>query len=290
MDVAHFSNGNITELLYKTKPALVFSNVPGDAERLIGMITHIKKVWRENRIPKVGTLAYEASTSRQGEDPRLFKMAQEKGVEFLPFDYFPFTATDFSAELRRIYEVKKADFVWLRGQPSQVGAIMKDVVRLGLKDKMTWVACYFGYNEIVSQIAGLDAVDGMFAELSQASDVEDLPGVKFSRQLYTKYKRGAECPFVSYIAGTHLAMVAHEATRRALEKVGIKKLGGRAIADAVWSMNNFDVGGITPPIIMEQGNIALVRSVRMYQVDKGGKLRPISEWMPVPWILGRGGI
>lgn len=288
--MAHFSNGNMTELLYKTKPALVFSNVPGDAERLIGTITYIKKIWRENRPPKVGTLAYEASTSRQGEDPRLFKMAQEKGVEFLPFDYFPFTATDFSTELRRIHEVKKADFVWLRGQPAQVGAIMKDAVRLGLKDKMQWIACYFGYNEIVPQIAGVDAVAGMIAELSQASDVEDLPGVKFSRQLYTKYKRGAESPFLSYIAGTHLGVVAHEATRRALEKVGMKKLGGRTIADAVWGLNNFDVGGITPPITMEQGNLALVRSVRIYQVDKQAKPRPISEWMPTPWILGRGGI
>jgi len=287
MDVAHFSTGNVTQLLYKFKPLLVFANTPGDAERLIGTITYIKKVWRENRTPKVGTLAYEASTSRQGEDPRLFAMAKEKGVEFLPFDYFPFTATDFSTELRRIHEEKKADFVWLRGQPAQVGAIMKDVVRLGLKDKMKWIACYFGYNEIVPQIAGLEAVNGMLAEWNFSSDVEDLRGVKFSRELYTRYKRGAESPFLSYQSGTHLGTVAHEATRRALEKVGIKKLGGRAIADAVWSLENFDVGGLTPPITMEQGNISLVRSVRIGQVDKEGKLRPISDWMPTPWILGR---
>lgn len=82
-------------------------------------------------------------------------------------------------------------------------------------------------------------------------------------------------------------MVAHEATKRALEKVGLKKLGGRAIADGVWSLKNFDVMGLTPPITMEQGNISLVRHCRMLQVNKEGRLVPISDWMPVPWILGR---
>ena len=286
MDVASFSCGNVTQLLYATKPLITFANTPGDAERLIGMIEFIKKDWKGNRPPRVGTLAYEASTSRQGEDPRLFKMAKEKGVEFLPFDYFPFTATDFTTELRRIYEERKADYVWLRGQPAQVGVIMKDVARLGLKDKMTWIACYFGYADVVAEIAGKDTVAGMYAEMSGSIESDDVPGVKFVKQLYSKY-RTPKIEFNYYMGGLHLSICAHEATKRALEKVGLKKLGGRAIADGVWSMKNFDVMGITPPITMQQGNISLVRYCRMAQVDKEGKLRAIGGWMEVPWILGR---
>jgi hypothetical protein len=287
MDVASFSTGNVTQLLYGTKPLITFANTPGDAERLIGMIEFIKKEWKGDRPPRVATLAYEASTSRQGEDPRLFKMAKEKGVEFLPFDYFPFTATDFTTELKRIHEERKADYVWLRGQPAQVGVIMKNVARLGLKDKMKWIACYFGYADVVRDIAGVDTVAGMYAEGNFAVDTEvNNPGVKFVRQLHSKY-RTPKTDFNFYLSGIHLSMVAHEATKRALEKVGLKKLGGRAIADGVWSMKNFDVMGLTPPITMEQGNISLVRSCRMSQVNKEGRLVPISGWMPVPWILGR---
>ena len=287
MDVASFSTGNVTELLYKAKPLLSFANTPGDAERLIGMIEFIKKDWKGDRPPRVATLAYEASTSRQGEDPRLFKMAQEKGVEFLPFEYFPFTATDFTTELKRIYEEKKADYVWLRGQPAQVGVIMKNVARLGLKDKMKWIACYFGYGDVVKDIAGLETVVGMYAEGNFALETEvDNPGLKFVQKIHSKY-RTPKIEMNFYLSGVHLAMVAHEATRRALEKVGLKKLGGRAIADQVWGLKNFDVMGLTPPITMEQGNIALVRSCRMSKVNEEGKLVPISDWMDVPWILGR---
>lgn len=287
MDVASFSTGNVTQLLYATKPLITFANTPGDAERLIGMIEFIKKDWKGDRPPRVATLAYEASTSRQGEDPRLFKMAKDKGVEFLPFDYFPFTATDFTTELKRIYEERKADYVWLRGQPAQVGVIMKNVARLGLKDKMKWIACYFGYGDVVAEIAGKETVAGMFAEGNFALDTDvNVPGVKFVKQIHSKY-RTPKIELNFYLSGVHLSMVAHEATKRALEKVGLKKLGGRAIADGVWSLKNFDVMGLTPPITMQQGNISLVRYCRMAKVDKEGKLRAISNWMDVPWILGR---
>jgi len=287
MDVAQFSTGNVTQLMYGHKPLLCFANTPGDVERLIGMIDFIKKDWKGDRPPRVGTLAYEASTSRQAEDQRLFKLAREKGVEFLPFDYFPFTATDFSTELRRLYEVKKADYVWLRGGAGQVGAIMKDVARLGLRDKMKYIACYFGYSEVTPLIAGKDVVAGMYLEgtLSTPSEA-DLPGMKFARKLYDK-NRKSDVSFMIYASGPHLAMIAHEATKRALERVGLKKLGGRAIADATWTLKDFDVGGLTPPITMQEGNISLVRYCRMFKIDKEGIPRPDGPWLGTPHVLGR---
>jgi len=293
MKVAQFSTGNVTQLMYANKPLLNFANTPGDVERLVGMIEFIKKDWKGDRPPRVGTLAYEASTSRQGEDPRLFKIARENGVEFLPFDYFPFTATDFSTELRRIYEVKKADYLWLRGGAGQVGAIMKDVARLGLKDKMKYIACYFGYSEATPIIAGKEAVEGMYLEANfdiawGAGAGAEKPGVKFSKMLFDKNKRKVPATsFVMYISGTHLSMIAHEATKRALEKVGLAKLTGQDIADAVWTLNNFDTRGITRPTTMQPGNISLVRHGILYRIDKEGVPRPMGDWFDIPHILGR---
>lgn len=285
MDVAHFSTGNVTQLMYKFKPLLAFANTSGDAERLIGLIEYINKTWKKDRPARVGTLAYEASTSRQAEDPRLFKSAKEKGVEFLPFDYFPFTTTDFSTELRRIHEVKKADYLWLRGGPAQVAAIMKDVVRLGLKDKMKYVDCYFGVDDVVTEIAGKEACAGMLGVITKPLPDEDLPGVKLAKRIRAKYRKGPAS--VMYLDGIHLATVAHEVTRRTLGKVGLKKLGGRAIAEQVWGLKDFDVGGLSPPVTMEQGNISLNRYVHIVKWQEDGKIVPVSDWMRAPWILGR---
>lgn len=285
MDVAHFSTGNVTQLMYKFKPLLAFANTSGDAERLIGLIEYIRKTWKKDRPARFGTLAYEASTSRQGEDPRLFKLAKEKGVEFLPFDYYPFTVTDFSTELRRIHAVKKADYLWLRGGCAQVAAIMKDVLRLGLKDKMKYVSTYFGTDDVVTKIAGKEACAGMLGEIAVPLPDEDLPGVKLAKRIRAKYRKGSTP--VMYLDGFHLAMVAHEVTKRALEKVGLKKLGGRAIAEQVWGLKDFNVGGLSPPITMQQGNISLKRYVHIVKWQEDGKIVTVSDWMMAPWILGR---
>ncbi|MBE9570406.1 MAG: hypothetical protein IMF11_07260, partial [Proteobacteria bacterium] len=72
MDVVHFTTGSTTELLCKYKPLLIFPNTSADLERLVGLINYIKKTWTKSRPARLGALAYESSTSRQAEDPRLF--------------------------------------------------------------------------------------------------------------------------------------------------------------------------------------------------------------------------
>ena len=105
--------------------------------------------------------------------------------------------------------MKKADYVWLRGGAGQVGAIMKDVARLGLRDKMKYIACYFGYSEVTPLIAGKDVVAGMYLEgtLSTPSEA-DLPGMKFARKLYDK-NRKSDVSFMIYASGPHLACLLY---------------------------------------------------------------------------------
>ena len=283
--MVHFSTGSTTELMSKYKPLLIFPNTSADLERLVGLINYINKTWTKSRPARLGTLAYESSTSRQAEDPKLFKYAKEKGIECLSFDYFPLTASDFSTELRRISEVKKADYVWIKGGSANVAAIIKDAARLGIKDKIKWVAAYAGVTDVVPKIAGKELAEGVMGEINYALPEEDLPGVKLAKRVSAKYR--SEPVSFMYLGGFHLSIVGHEAIKRTLEKVGLKKLGGRAIAEEVWGLKNFDVGGISPPITMERGNCSLIPYMKIAKYQKDGKVVNVSDWIKVPWIVGR---
>lgn len=285
MDIAQFIAGNITQLCYKVKPLLGFPGSAADIERLVGIMPYLKKTWKKDRPIRFGTLAYDSGTSRQAEDPRLIERAKEMGIEVLPFEYFPFTATDFGTYLQRLHSTKKADYVWLRASASQMGSILKDAMRLNLKDKMTFLASYISMDNRVAAIAGKEACAGIMAEIGFATPDEDVPGVNLLKRIRAKYRKG---PLPSlYMHGAIPSMFGHEVTKRTLERVGLKKLGGRALAETAWTVKNFDTGGLVPPITMQKGNPTIARCVKMAKWQKDGKMVPVSDWMEVPWIVGR---
>lgn len=285
MDVAQFTPSCVTPTLYEYKPLLSFYALYGDIDRLVGMFDYIKKDWKEARPPTLAVLAYEAATSRQSEAPLMFEFAEKAGVNLVPFDYYGFTVTDFSTELTRIYEKKKADYIFLRGGPSQTGNIMKDAVRLGLKDKMTWITSYFSMEPEVVGIAGAEACEGLLAESGGVLPIEaDVPGVKLSKEINARYHNLRISAAV--ISGTGTGLLMHEVFKRALEKVGLENLSGSAIADEFWGLKNFDTMGIFPSVTMREGCVSTTPYIRMVRWRADGEIEPLTEFIECPWVVG----
>jgi hypothetical protein len=232
-------------------------------------------------------LAYEATTSRQSEDPTVFEYGKIKGVDVFPWTYYSFVATDFGTELRRIIEETKADYVWLRGGAAQVAAIMKDVVRLGYKDKAKWIITYFSLDPVVAKIAGRDVMAGVYGLNSDAGMPTDEGwGIDLARKLFKEYRKKGDISQL-YISGIHVAMIAHESVKRALEKTGDpKKLTGKGIIDAYYTIKNLDLGGVAPETTITYPNPAMMSKIRMVQWKEDGSIIPITAWIDVPWVYG----
>jgi len=288
LDLAHFTYGPTTKLLFDHKPQLITTGCTSDASRLHGVLDWIKADWKDkSRGPRFASLCYEATTSRQSEDATVFEYGKKKGIEILPWYYYSFVATDFGVELTRIIKEKKADYVWLRGGAAQVAAIMKDVVRLGYKDKAKWIITYFSLDPVVAQIAGNEIVEGVYGENSDGGLPTDQGwGIDLAKKLHKKYRKKGELSQL-YISGIHVAMLGHESVKRALQKVGDpKKLTGKGIVDEYYGIKDMDLGGIAPKTTITYPNPAMMSQIRMVQWQKDGAILPITDWIPVPWIFG----
>ena len=79
MDLAHFTYGPTTKLIFDHKPQLIATGCPSGASRLTGVIDWVASDWKDkSRKPRFTSLCYEATTSRQSEDPNVFKHGKEK--------------------------------------------------------------------------------------------------------------------------------------------------------------------------------------------------------------------
>ncbi len=286
--MAHFTYGPTTKLLFDHTPQLIATGCQSDASRLSGLLDWVASDWKDkNRKPRFTGLCYEATTSRQSEDPYVFKYGEDKGIELVPWTYYSFSATDYMTELKKIIEENKVDYVWLRGGAGQVAAIMKDVVRLGYKDKAKWIVTYFSLDPVVVKIAGIDVMEGVYGLNSDAGMPTDAGwGVDLAKKIFTKYRPKGEFSQL-YMTGIHVAMIAHESVRRALEKVGEpNKLTGKEIIDQYYTIKDFDLGGIAPKATINYPNPAMMGQIRIVQWQKDGSIIPISDWIDGPWIFG----
>jgi len=288
LNLAQFSVGQTSKLMFKYKPNLIATELGSDASALTGLFDWIDKDWtRKDRRPRFAALCYEGTTSRQTEDPSVLAYGKYKDIEVLPWTYFSFLATDFGTELRRIIEQQKADYVWLRAAPSQVAPIMKDAVRLGYKDKAKWVAGQLASDPVIVKITGKDVIEGVYLLNTGISMTSDKGwGVDLAKQLFKKYRKRGEFAQL-YMAGIHAAMFMQESMKRALEKYGKpEKLNGKRIIDAYYTIKNFDTGGIAPITSINYPNPAMVSKTRITQWQKDGSMSLISDWIDVPWIFG----
>lgn len=285
LDLIQYSH-TVTPIIYEYKPLLIFATPPGDIDCLVGLMDWINADWKEERAPRACVIAYEASTSRQSDHPLLYQLAEEKGIEWLPHIFFPFTATDMSTELNTAYLDYKVDYVYLRGVPSNVGIILRDAVRMGIKDEINWLLPTFSIEPVVVDIAGVEGVAGCHAGMVYGGlPSDDVPGVRAAKEMHDKYHPGI--PFSNaYLYGYEQAIVAHTAVRMTLERVGLENLGGREMAKSTFEIKDLDFGGISPPLTMEPGNVTLDHHMKMVEWLDNGELVAIGDWFELPWVVG----
>jgi hypothetical protein len=286
MDVAQYTH-TVTPVYYDYEPLLNFAEPMADVDCMVGVMDWILEDFKGAGAPKGCVMAYEASTSRQSDLPILYKLAEEKGIEWLPHVFYPFTATDYSTELAKVANEYEADYVYLRSPPSNSASIIKDAIRLGIKEDRTWIVCNFSAEPVMVDILGLENIAGVYAWNGHAGLVveSDQPGIQFAKELHDKYH--PDVPWGNmYLYGMRMATIAQHTITATLERVGLENFSGSEIAETTWQIKDLDLGGNGPNLTMERGNMGLTHYGRLAMWHDDGEIYPESDWIAVPWLVG----
>lgn len=202
----------------------------------------------------------------------------------MPHIFFPFTATDYSMEVRKAVEEYKVDYVYMRSPPANNGMILKDAARLGLKTN--WVMCNFGFEPCVVDIAGIDAVKGALASCAHGTvETDPAPAVAEIKALHDKYH--PDVPFSNmYLWGHRMAVTADAAITATLERVGLEGLSGTEFAESMWAIEDLDFKGNGLPLTMEYGNIGVDHYIQICEFREDGHPHVISDYVRCPWLIG----
>ncbi len=234
--------------------------------------------------PKLGWLTWDADYGHAGLIANWY--ATEKGIDVLKNEFYgPPAPPDTSAQLLRLRDAG-ADYVFSMGPQSAWTTVVKDAQRLGLKNRMKFVAIGNGVESDVFINLTKEAGDGTFnVQFFSSINEADLPGVKWLRDIQTRYRS----EFANNVTGSrgYMAMkMAVEAIKLAIEKDGIApdKIDGQAIFNSLEkNIKNWDTGGITAPLTISGDNHSAARRAKVFQY-KNQVHTPVTDWFDAPHI------
>lgn len=263
-----------------SKPIYTLAEESNYADLDGAFLDWVKANWTQSRPPKVALFHVESPMARGIiTRPDLAQYAAKIGVDLLPVEWLPYALTDTSIELNRVIK-GGADFLYINHVPGAVSVIVKDWLRLGLKDKLKLVVVTYAFDESLSKLAPMD---GVYGQQSTVLGSDTGPGVTLAKQINSRYNPGRPTGIL-YIKGIRLGMVMVQGLKDALDKVGYDRLTRDAIATALINMKDFDSGGIGPKATIDPSYPIYAPFLRFYQFQ-GSDIKMVQDWAPAPAVV-----
>lgn len=165
-------------------------------------------------------------------------------------------ATGQVLDLRR----NRAEYVFFQNVAEPVAIFLRDARRQGLQSQ--FLGIHYAGGEELLQLAGRNA-DGFITTSATVTWHTDVPGMELVREIHGRYHPGISVRPPHYAQGVVTAMVMAEAVRRAQAPTGA------AVKAALETFENFDVGGIAPPITFGPDRHSGADTVYLYRIDPG---------------------
>ena len=256
----------------------VFGNMVSYPDQFGFFVDYVSKNWdyaQMKRNPKVGILTWDTAFGRGFESDVTTAYAVQKKVDIIkPFQFAPTAPIDVSTQILSLNK-DGADWIYSSWMAAQTATVCKDLVRLGLKDKIKYAGSCPTGDVFLKRLAGGDA-EGFLTTHSYRTFDEDPNALWF--KLFKENNRKPDDMAYGYpqmVCGT---MTVLEAYKRAIQKVGWEKLSSEALSEALESLKDFD--GWTAPVTYAP-NRHSHNKVRLV-TWKQGKLLPVTDWTEAP--------
>ena len=221
--------------------------------------------------PKV---AYFYSDTEFGKDPIPYakQRAAELGIEVVAEIVTKVGAVDVTSEVLTLRKAQP-DYVIFQGY---VLAPIPEVIRaardFGLKTK--FMGTFWSMDKSIIDKLGPDA-EGYMGVSPYSYWWEDAPGIKAMREYNAKAHPEEKYRPNSYIQGWFTGMVFVEAINRVLKAK--KPITGENLKDAIPTIKEWDVGGLTGKVTFVRNKAAVGRVYRAN--SQKGNFEPVSDWM-----------
>jgi len=242
---------------------------PSYSDALRAWLMWVKEDWKDkSRNPRVaffyGDNAYGKSPIEAGR-----RYAKEIGVDLVDEEILPGLVQDATSQLLNMKQ-KGADYAYTQCTTPPFSVVLRDAKKLGLTTK--WGTNIWGIGELLIAVAK-EAAEGVVGALPNPPFGTDVPGMKKLVEWHQKNHPG-DTHDTNYVRGWSYVMVWSEALKRA-DKAG--KLNGPGIREALETLKDFDLGGLTPAVTYGPDDHRSTTSVSLYQV-KGGKLEKVKDY------------
>jgi hypothetical protein len=264
-------------------PQTIFTHYPIYTDSLAAIADWFLENWNENRKPRVAYLTADNAMGRSIELPEMLDYFKKVGYMFVGSQYVPLVpTTPPTTQLMWLRENKVDLALGVMVNPGSQPTI-KEAVRLGmgphLEYKITFGMPTPSHLPIFAPAMG--ELGNGFVVAGGYPPFEDLgtPGIRFCRDLQSKYRPTKQVTNITYVHGMIEVMIQVEALRLALKEVPFDKLMPVDVLNhGFYKIKNLDTGSLSStPINFSPGNIEGVSGVRIDQLQEG-KIVKLGVW------------
>jgi branched-chain amino acid transport system substrate-binding protein len=229
-------------------PGWVFCPWPTYAHCTCAFVDYyLEEIWPRKGMDRKPRFAWLTWDNAYGRAPMILtnKYLAKNGLEVVATEFTAVGAVDTTAELMRL-ERAGADVILSNINAGPYSVIMKDAVRLRLKDKIDFYDGYFGAgDEFIDSADG--AGEGHYVAIPHEFMREtSVPGIALMHKLQMDY-HGKVVDHMNCFGGITGALLAEDTIRAAVAKKGWP-ITGQDVYEQLRKLDNYDPMGVCPPL------------------------------------------
>ncbi len=267
-------------------PSYIFFDRPTYADFFAAIGTQFLTQWKAGGFtgkPKAMFITWDTPYGRGPVDLGTL-WAQSAGFDMLPAQVFPTGTTDLTQQLLKAQELG-ANLVYMNTLEGYYAMLLKGAHRLGMKVGVGPGKIMFGggsetYNEELLRLAG-DAAEGVWSVSSYPRWTDDVRGVKWAKDVQTKY-RGKITTHGSYFMGFTHGRLAWEAIKQTAQRYGADKITRDNVTRTLSEIRALDMWGSAPPFSYGANERRPFRAMNVY-VAKSDHWERLAT-VDTPWI------
>lgn len=265
--VPYFSASFSGHLTDPTKTPYNFFVGASYSDQIRGFLQYVKKNWKG---PGAAKVAFIYPNHGFGKAPIEAgrQYAKELGIDLVHEEVIPASFQDVTSNLLNMQK-KAPDYAYVQTTVSWCAVLLKDAKKLGIKT--TFFLGNYGMTEALPALAK-DAAEGVYGMATHAAYGENVKGMKLLTD-WNKKHPSKEARDTVYVRGWAYGLTWAEGLKIADSK---KQLTGEGVKNALETLKNFDVGGLTPPVTYTSSDHRPTTKTTIY-VIKGGKMTKVEE-------------
>jgi branched-chain amino acid transport system substrate-binding protein len=270
----------------KKGPSYIFFDRPTYPDFFAAIATQFLGQWKAGGFSGKPKAMFITWDTPYGRGPVEFGTlwAQSAGFEMLPAQLFPSGTTDLTQQLLKAQELG-ANLIYMNTLEGYYSMLLKGARRLGMQVGVGPGKVMFGggsetYNEELLRVAG-EAAEGAWSVSSYPRWTDDVRGVKWAKDVQTKY-RGKITTHGSYFMGFTHGRLAWEALKQTAKKYGPDKVTRDTVTGTLTEIRNLDMWGSAPAFSYGPNERRPFHAMSVYAV-KGGRWERLAT-VETPWI------